>query len=261
MGMHLDFDECSEGNSSLHRLDARVKVICAFSAVVGIVVLSHWELALLAFISCLGLVVLSKSSMKFYLKRLLYPLYIIIFVSVLQPFTFGSNVIAVVPGLSLPIYQEGVSFAILIFNRCIAAVAVLNLLIFVTPLTTLLDSLGWFRIPSVIIDTMMLMFRYISIISEESERMYKAQQSRGGHSKSVNYLKKIKNYGTLAGMLLIRSFDRALNIGDAMASRGYTGKSRLFSCPERELPLKDVLLGSSIVLAIISVVLFDAFIL
>lgn len=258
--MRIVFDECSEGNSLLHRLDARVKVICAFVAVVGIVILSHWQLALLVFISCLGLVILSKSSMRFYLRRLLYPFYIIIFIAIIQPFTFGSNVIAVVPGLLLPIYQEGVSFAILIFTRCIAAVAVLNLLIFVTPITTLMDSLAWFRIPSVIIDTMMLMFRYISIISEESERMYKAQQSRGGHSRSISYLKKLKNYGTLVGMLLIRSFDRAIKVGDAMASRGYTGKYRIFSCPERELPLKDVLLGSFIVLAIISIVLVDAFI-
>ena len=259
--MHVNFDEYSEGNSLLHKLDARVKVICAFVAVFGIVILSHWQMALLALITCLGLVLYSKTSLKVYLRRLLYPIYIIVFISVIQPFTFGSNVIAVVPGLSLPVYQEGISFAILIFTRCLAAVAVLNLLILVTPITTLLDSLAWFRIPSVIIDTMMLMFRFISIISEESARMYKAQQSRCGYSKSLNYLKKLRNYGTLAGMLLIRSFDRALKVGDAMASRGYTGKSRMFIYPKREMPLRDGLLGLFIVFAIISLVLTDMFIL
>ena len=259
--MLADLDEYPEGNSSLHKLDARIKIICAFAAVFGIVILSHWQMALLAFVTCLGLVLYSKSSLKVYLRRLLYPVYIIVFVAVIQPFTFGSNVIAMVPGLSLPIYQEGVSFAVLIFTRCLAAVAVLNLLILVTPITTLLDSLGWFRIPSVIIDTMMLMFRYVFIISEESARMHKAQESRCGYSKSVSYLKKIGNYGTLAGMLLTRSFDRALKVGDAMASRGYTGKSRIFTCPKKEVPLKDGLLGLFIVFAIISLVLTDMFIL
>jgi cobalt ECF transporter T component CbiQ len=253
-------DEYSE-NNSLHKLDARVKVICAFAAVFGIVLLSHWQMAVFAFITCLGLVLYSKASLKVYLRRLLYPVYIIIFVSIIQPFTFGSNVIATVPGLSLPIYQEGVSFAILIFTRCLAAVAVLNLLILVTPITTLLDSLGWFRIPSVIIDTMMLMFRYVSIISEESARMHKAQESRCGYSKSLSYFKKIGNYGTLAGMLLTRSFDRALKVGDAMTSRGYTGKSRIFTCPKKEMQLKDGLLGLLIVFAIISLVLVDMFLL
>jgi cobalt/nickel transport system permease protein len=258
--MLADLDEYSE-NNSFHKLDARIKIICAFAAVFGIVILSHWQMALLAFITCLCFVLYSKSSLKVYLRRLLYPIYIIVFVAVIQPFTFGSSVIATVPGLSLPIYQEGISFAVLIFTRCLAAVAVLNLLILVTPITTLLDSLGWFRIPSVIIDTMLLMFRYVSIISEESARMHKAQESRCGYSKSVSYFKKIGNYGTLAGMLLTRSFDRALKVGDAMASRGYTGKSRLFTCPKKEVPLKDSLLGLLIVFAIISLVLTDMFIL
>ncbi|MCP8309687.1 MAG: cobalt ECF transporter T component CbiQ [archaeon] len=259
--MHVDFGEYSEGNSLLHKLDVRVKVICAFVAILGIVILNHWQMALLAFITCLGLVLYSKTSLKVYLKRLLYPIYIITFVAIIQPFTFGSNIIAVVPRLSLPVYQEGISFAILIFTRCMAAVAVLNLLILVTPITALLDSLGWFKIPSVIIDTMMLMFRYISIISEESARMYKAQQSRCGYSNSLSYLKKLRNYGTLAGMLLIRSFDRAIKVGDAMVSRGYMGKSRIFIYPKRKLPLRDGLLGSLIVFAIVSLVLVDIFIL
>jgi cobalt/nickel transport system permease protein len=258
--MHTDLEEYSEGNSVLHKLDARVKVVCAFAAVFGIVILSHWQMALLALIACLGLVLYSRSSLRLYLRRLLYPIYIIVFVSVIQPFTFGSNVIAILPGLSLPIYQEGVSFAILIFTRCLAAVAVLNLLILVTPITTLLDSLAWFRIPSVIIDTMMLMFRYVSIISEESARMHKAQESRCGYSKSVSYIKKIGNYGTLAGMLITRSFDRALKVGDAMTSRGYTGKSSLFAYSKKEPPLKDSLIGLVAIFAIIGLVLADVFI-
>jgi cobalt/nickel transport system permease protein len=108
---------------------------------------------------------------------------------------------------------------------------------------------------------MMLMFRYVSIISEESARMHKAQESRCGYSKTVSYFKKIGNYGTLAGMLLTRSFDRAIKVGDAMTARGYTGKSSLFAYSKKELPLKDGLIGLVIILAIISLVLADLFIL
>lgn len=259
--MTLNFNEYSGVTSALHKIDARIKLVSAFAAIFGVVILNHWQMALLVLGICLALVIGSRAPLKVYMKRLLYPVYIITFVAVIQPFTFGSNVIAVVPGLSFPIFQEGISFGILVFVRCLTAVAILNLLILVTPMETILDSLKWFRIPSVIIDTMALMFRYISIISEESARIRKAQQSRGGYSKTVSYLKKLGNYGTLAGMLLIRSFDRAIKVGDAMISRGYTGTSILFTYSTKKLPLKDSLLGLLTILAIISLILTDLFIL
>ncbi len=139
--------------------------------------------------------------------------------------------------------------------------AVLNLLILVTPISTVMDSLAWFRVPSVIIDIMMLMFRYIGVLSEESTRMYRAQASRCGYSGKVGYFKKIANFGNIAGSLLLRAFDRSVKVGNAMASRGYTGKYTLFTYEKKKLPKWDILAGSLIVIASISVVLVDAFIL
>jgi cobalt/nickel transport system permease protein len=259
--MQVHFEEHSEGNSPLHRLDARIKIICAVAAVFCIVLLSHWELTALFFATCLSLVLYSRASMKVYLKRLLLPITIVVFVSVIQPFTYGSTVVTVVPGLMFPIYQQGIIFGILIFTRCLAAVAVLNLLILVTPITTVMDSLSWFRVPSVIIDTMTLMFRYIFVLSEESTRMYRAQESRCGHSRSVSYLKKVRNFGSIAGALIMRSFDRAIKVGDAMASRGYTGKYTLFTYEKRQLPTRDLLVCLLIVSASIGLVIVDVFLL
>ena len=259
--MHAHFDEHSEGNSSVHRLDARVKIICAAAAVFSIVLLSHLLLPLLFFITCIGLVFYARASIKIYLKRLLFPLLIIAFVAITLPLTYGTTQIAVVPGLMLSVYSEGVAFAILIFTRCLAAVAVLNLLILVTPITTVMDSLAWFRVPSVVIDTMMLMFRYISVLSEESARMYRAQESRCGHSSRVSYLRKIANFGSIAGALLMRAFDRAIKVGDAMASRGYTGKYMLFTYEKQRLPTQDLIAGLLTVSASIALVLVDIFVL
>jgi cobalt/nickel transport system permease protein len=259
--MHTHFEEHAEGNSLVHRLDARIKLICAVVAVFCIVFLSHWELALLFFATCIGLVLYSRASLKVYLKRLLFPLLIIVIVAITLPLTYGTTQIAVVPGLMLSVYSEGVAFAILIFTRCLAAVAVLNLLILVTPINTVIDSLTWFHVPSVVIDTMTLMFRYISVLSEESTRMYRAQESRCGHSRRVSYLRKIANFGSIAGALLMRAFDRAIKVGDAMASRGYTGKYALFTYEKRQLPTRDLIVGLLTVSASIAIVLADLFVL
>ena len=89
----------------------------------------------------------------------------------------------VLPVLNLAIYDVGINFGLLIFTRCLAAVSVLNLLILINPMEKILDALRWFHIPSVIVDTMMLMFRYISLISDETARIHKAQESRLGYRK------------------------------------------------------------------------------
>jgi len=258
--MTFDFYAHLEGNSPLHKLDARIKIICTLAAIFGVVIMGHWEMPLIIFGTCLVLLAYSRAPWKIYLKRLLYPSYIIIFVAIIQPFTIVSNVVAVTPVLGWPIYEAGINFGILIFTRCLSAIATLNLLILLTPMENILDSLRWFKIPSVITDTMMLMFRYISLISDESTRIRKAQESRLGYSKKVGIRKKIGNFGTLAGMLMARSFDRAIQVGDAMVSRCYTGASNLFSYSTKKLPRKDSLIGLLAILGIVGLVLMDMFV-
>ena len=240
--------------SALHRLDARVKFICAIVAVFGAVALTRSEYAVIPIIVCVILVIYSRVSLKGYLKRLLYPIFIAIVVAVVQLFT-GIHIIATIPYLGWNIYQEGITFAILIFARVLAAASILNLLITVTPMETLLDSLSWFHIPSVILDTTMLMYRYISVVSDERARIYKAQQSRCGYTKSAGMFRKLGNYGTVGGMLLVKSFDRALKVGDAMVSRGYTGTSSLFSYSTRKMAKKDMAIGVLVVLAVAALLL------
>jgi cobalt ABC transporter, permease protein CbiQ len=256
---HLNLEEYTEGNSALHRLDTRIKLICAITAIFCIVFLNHWYLPLLFFSICFGLVIYSRASLKVYLHRLLIPITLIAFIGILMPFTYGSTIIARVPLLTIPIYSEGIYFGVLVFTRAISAVSVLNVLILVTPITDVMDSLAWFHVPSVIIDTMVLMFRYIGILSEESTRMYRAQASRGGHAHSVSYMSKIANYGTIAGSLLVRAFDRSIKVGNAMVSRAYTGQYNLFTYENKKIPRLDAVVGIVVVAASISVVLIDAF--
>ncbi len=258
---HINLEEYTEGNSALHRLDTRIKVICAVVTIFCIVFLETWYLPLFFFAVCFGLALFSRAKVSVYLRRLLIPISLVAFVAVIMPFSYGSNVIAVVPGINLNIYSDGIYFGVLVFTRCIAAVSVLNVLILVTPITTVMDSLAWFHVPSVIIDTMTLMFRYIGILSEESTRMYRAQQSRCGHSGKVNYLGRIANFGSIAGALLLRAFDRSVKVGNAMVSRAYTGKYNLFTYERKEIPRADAVLGLLVVAASISVVLIDIFIL
>ena len=52
-----------------------------------------------------------------------------------------------------------------------------------------------------------------------------------------------------------------MKVGNAMVSRGYTGKYTLFRYEKKKLPKLDALLGVLVIIASISVVLVDAFLL
>ena len=259
---HLHFeDDDAKGNSALHRLDARIKLICAIVAIFSIVVLSRWYTPLLFFGICLGLAIYARAPLRTYLDRLLIPITLVAFIGIIMPFTYGTTIIARVPFLTIPIYSQGIYFGVLVFTRAISAVSVLNLLILVTPISSVMDSFAWFHMPGVIVDTMMLMFRYIGILSDESERMYRAQASRGGHSKRVSFFKKMLNYGNIGGSLIVRAFDRSVAVGNAMISRGYTGKQNLFKIEKKKLPVRDSIIGVLTIAVIILTVLVDAFLL
>jgi cobalt/nickel transport system permease protein len=242
--------------SALHRLDARVKFICAISAVFGAVALTNAWYAFAFIVACVVLVGYSRASLKGYFKRLLYPISVALLIAAIQMFS-GVHVVEVVPFLGWKVYAEGIVFGTLVFMRVLAAASILNLLITVTPMETLLDSLSWFRIPSVILDTTMLMYRYISVVNEERARIYTAQQSRCGYTKSVSIFRKLSNYGTVGGMLLVKSFDRAIKVGNAMVSRGYVGTSSLFSYSTKPFTKKDVALCTIVVAAVVALVLLN----
>ncbi len=112
-------------------MDARIKIISTVATIVGVVVLTHWVMPLFVLAVALqSLGSIHVAPWKIYLKRLLYPSYVIVVVAIIQFFSLVStNVIATLPLLGWPIYQAGLNFGILIFTRCLAAVAVLNLLI------------------------------------------------------------------------------------------------------------------------------------
>jgi cobalt/nickel transport system permease protein len=197
-------------------LDARIKIIGAFLAILGIVV-SSLPVAASALLACALLGLTARVPLDLLLKRLDYPLFIASVVSFLHLFTYGSDVVLSL--FFIPVYREGISMAMLIFVRILAAVFVLNLLILVTPIGAVLSSLRRLGMPKVVLVLATLMLRYASIFSEEGSRIYRAQWSRLGYSGG--YPKKMESYGTLGGMLLIRSLDRAVWVYKAMRSRGY----------------------------------------
>ncbi len=222
----IDFERMVVGGDSvIHRLDPRVKVLGIFAILFGISAMNHIFVPLLIFISAILVALAIKTPLKTLLMRLVIaPFSIAIVVLLVALFTYGgTHEVASIYGL--PIYRESIYFATLLFTRIIASIAVLSVFVTTTQVRDAMEALRWFHMPKTIVDLAMMMLRYIHLLSAESVSMYRAQASRCGFSRKLSYRQKMMNLGTVGGALVLRALKRGERVYRAMIARGYTAKS------------------------------------
>ena len=97
------------------------------------------------------------------------------------------------------------------------------------PMTELFCELERFRIPQIITELAMLMYRYIFLFLDEGINMYHAQETRLGYS---SYKKSFKSMGMLGSNLFIRTWIKGEQAHVAMESRCYDGSIKTMKEPE-----------------------------
>jgi len=87
-------------------------------------------------------------------------------------------------------------------------------------MTELFSEFERFKIPKVVLEIAMLMYRYIFVFLNEALNMYHAQETRLGYS---SLRKTYKSLGLLISNLFIRTWVKGEQAYIAMESRGYDG--------------------------------------
>ncbi|TLM98599.1 cobalt ECF transporter T component CbiQ [bacterium] len=210
-------------------MDARIKTMFALAALLLIVILQGVRLPLM--VTGLGALFL------FYLKapgrvlaaRFGPPLMICGLIAVADMFLMGSTPLfrIEVGNLALTGYREGLLLGLQFLARVSGSVSILVLLSLTTPVTELMKALNWFRVPRVLVEVLMLTYRYLFVFWEEGSRIREAQTMRLGYPKWTNlagWRRVLRNTWTLSAMVLIRAYDRAEHTYQAMQVRGYRGR-------------------------------------
>jgi cobalt/nickel transport system permease protein len=110
------------------------------------------------------------------------------------------------------------SFATLTIKGLMTVLATL-LLLTTTTMEALSMALKKLKVPSVFIMQFMMTYRYIGVLLDEITKTHNAYMLRAPRQKGI----AIKVWGSLAGQLLMRTFDRSKHIHDAMVMRGFDG--------------------------------------
>lgn len=226
-----------DGNSFLHRLDARVKIILAIVYIVVLFVINTPVSYLVFTLFTVFLIILSKIPLIYFLKGLKPMLYILIFTAVLNLFmTQGETILWVCPFWNgLKITKEGAVIAVKMILRLIYIVIGTSLLtLTTTPLMltdgieNLLKPFEVIKVPSHEIAMMMtIAIRFIPTLAEETEKIMKAQMARGADFETGNIIRRAKAMVPILVPLFISAFKRADDLAVAMDSRCYnSGKQR-----------------------------------
>ncbi len=99
-------------------------------------------------------------------------------------------------------------------------ISVSLLLIMTTGIEKLAVALRLMRVPRLFILQLLLTYRYITVLAEELSRMMRAYFLRAPGQKGI----RRDIWGVFSGQLLIRTFDRAERVYQAMKLRGYAGE-------------------------------------
>lgn len=217
----------------LRRTDTRLKLIVVFSILFANVGFANIYFSLFLILNALVTTLVAKVSIKDIIRSLRVPAIFGIFLVVMQALWFkGGNQIEF---FGLVIYEEGLLRGIRIFLTIVSGVWFLVLVSKTSKEDEFLSAFKQIGIPSVMIDVVIMMYRYTFILREEAIRIFLAQKVRLGYCGLKNSLKSI---GELWGLVLVRSLNKASRVYEAMVSRGYNG--RLFYESSKELNIKEL---------------------
>ncbi|KXT74261.1 Transmembrane component of general energizing module of ECF transporter [Streptococcus sp. DD10] len=177
-----------------------------------------------------GLVKLSRISLKFFISSLKSVIFLVAFTSLFQLFftTVGNSIFEW--GI-VRVTDYGLSQAGIVFSRFILIVLFSTLLTLTTmPLSladaveSLLSPLKVLKVPVHEIGLMLSMsLRFVPTLMDDTVRIMNAQRARGIEFNEGNIVKKIRAIIPILIPLFASSFKRADNLAIAMEARGYQG--------------------------------------
>ena len=217
------------GNTLVHRLDPRTKLVWLIGYIVALFAAKGWAGYALMLAVLIAMSALSRIKPKTLLSGLKPLILIVIFTGVIN-LLYGSGE-PLVKFWIFKITANGIRNAVFMVMRIMLLVCGTFLLTYTTSplaltdgLELLLGPLKKIKLPVHELSMMMsIALRFIPILMEETDKIMKAQIARGADFESGNLIRKAKSLVPLLVPLFISAFRRANDLAMAMEARCYRG--------------------------------------
>ncbi|AIM25483.1 energy-coupling factor transporter transmembrane component T family protein [Melissococcus plutonius] len=226
----LIFGRYIPGNSFIHTLDPRTKLIASFYYILIIFLANNWQTYLLLAVFTFLAILLSKINLAFFVRGIRPLLWLILFTVSLQIlFTRGGTTYWEWGIFSLTF--NGIANGLLIFCRFVLIIFMSTLLTLTTSPLALADAIEYLLRPLKVIRfpvhevslMLSIALRFVPTLMDETEKIMNAQRARGVDFGEGSLIQKMKAVIPLLIPLFVSSFNRAEDLATAMEARGYQG--------------------------------------
>jgi len=218
------------GNSVVHRLDPRTKLIMLVVYIVALFVAKSW-ISYGVMLCFLGIVIyISAIPLKSIVRGMKPLVMILVFTGILNLFFSGGETV-LVRFLGITITLEGIVRAIFMVARILMLITGTFLLTYTTSpisltdgLESLMGPLKKIRVPVHELSMMMcIALRFIPTLIEETDKIMSAQKARGADFENGSLMQRVKALVPILVPLFISAFRRADELATAMECRCYQG--------------------------------------
>ncbi|MDX9872054.1 MAG: energy-coupling factor transporter transmembrane component T [Clostridia bacterium] len=243
------------GESSIHKMDPRTKIIAVVIYMVGLFLANNFDGYVLVTFFTFGVMFLSRIPLLMLLKGV-RPLWIIVVLTLGIHFFMTEGAPIWQWGI-LKITAEGLKMGIFMALRLVYLVLITSLLTLTTTPILLTDGIEsvlkrlFVPVAHELAMMMTIALRFIPTLIEETEKIMKAQQARGADFESGGLMTRARSLIPLLVPLFLSSFRRADELAMAMEARCYRGG-------ENRTRMKALKMQSRDLIAFLMIILFAA---
>lgn len=219
------------GNSPIHRLDPRMKIVLTLFYIVLVFLAKSLVSYVLLVLSVIFLLIISKLPVKPVLNGIKPVMFVIAFTAVINIFwTKGDTLL--IDWYFIHIYFEGIMFAVYMLLRIVCLIMGTSILLTYTTspidmtdgIEQLLAPLKRVKLPVHEFSMMMsIALRFIPTLVEETDKIMNAQKARGANFSSGKLMDRAKALIPVLIPLFVSSIRRADDLATAMECRCYRG--------------------------------------
>ncbi|MCK5098184.1 MAG: cobalt ECF transporter T component CbiQ [Desulfobacteraceae bacterium] len=216
----IDNEELAFKDSIIHKINPCIRIMCAVLLSFWVALSTDFKFLTGCFIFSFVFIFFASITPYEVLKRLKPLLIFLLMIWVLLPVTFNGDVPFTF--LCFDISIQGLEYCAMITIKSITII--LFFISFVATMTigVMGHAMRKLLIPNKFVFLFLMTYRYIFVIGEEYQKLFRAAKIRGFVPKTN--IHSYKTYAYLAGMLFVRASMRAKRVHQAMICRGFNGR-------------------------------------
>lgn len=219
---HLDhlrrLDDLAQADTFLHRLHPAVKILVTAAFLITLASYGKYDLASMLPLALYpaAMIGIGRLPWGYFAERLLFLAPFVLMLALANPLLDPAPAIWLGPWT----VSGGWLSCLSILLRFVLAVTAVLILVASTGMNDIGAALRRAGVPSVLVLQLLLLYRYLSLLLEEAYRLEQSYVLRAGGSSGI----APRAWGSLAGLLLLRTYSRAQRIYEAMLCRGFDGR-------------------------------------